>query len=77
VKPVTDRRAESLRWWLQPNTFQGALSMNCPNGHRDFIIGPEYNSTRTEAIMTCLHCGARFDAYAAVGVGAVRRAKAA
>ena len=46
--------------------------MFCPNGHNQFVIGPEYGSARSEAIMTCLQCGARFDAYATYG--ATRRA---
>ena len=41
--------------------------MFCPNGHLEFVIGPEYTGRRAAAIMTCLQCGARFDAYAASG----------
>ena len=41
--------------------------MFCPNGHLEFVIGPEYTSRRAAAIMTCLQCGTRFDAYATSG----------
>ncbi|MEO8540813.1 MAG: hypothetical protein ABI577_13820 [bacterium] len=41
--------------------------MFCPNGHHQFIIGPEYTVGRTAAIMTCLQCGSRFDAYQVYG----------
>ena len=51
--------------------------MFCPNGHRDFIIGPEYSNGRSAAVMTCLQCGTRFDAYALFGTSELRRAKAA
>lgn len=51
--------------------------MICPNGHTDFIIGPEYTTARAAAVMTCLHCGSRWDAYATAGAGQVRRPKAA
>ena len=50
--------------------------MFCPNGHSDFVIGPEYTPRRAAAIMTCLQCGARFDAYATAGANPtpIRRA---
>lgn len=51
--------------------------MFCPNGHKDFVIGPEYTSGRRAAIMTCLQCGIRFDAYASYGLTAPARTKAA
>ena len=51
--------------------------MFCPNGHTDFIIGPEYTTGRHAAIMTCLQCGSRFDAYASYGATRTQRAKAA
>ena len=41
--------------------------MFCPNGHHQFVIGPEYTPGRHAAIMTCLQCGSRFDAYATAG----------
>jgi hypothetical protein len=41
--------------------------MFCPNGHHQFVIGPEYVSGRNSALMTCLQCGDRFDAYAQYG----------
>lgn len=43
--------------------------MFCPNGHNQFVIGPEYVSGRAAALMTCLQCGSRFDAYAVYGDG--------
>lgn len=51
--------------------------MFCPNGHSAFVIGPEYSKNRSVALMTCLQCGARFDAYSFYGDGiktAVRKA---
>jgi hypothetical protein len=42
--------------------------MFCPNGHLEFVIGPEYTTGRGAAIMTCLQCGTRFDAYATAGL---------
>ncbi len=50
--------------------------MFCPNGHNQFIVGPEYLGARAEAIMTCLQCGNRFDAYTTFGITpkAVRKA---
>jgi hypothetical protein len=50
--------------------------MFCPNGHEKFVIGPEYTSNRREAVMTCLQCGNRFDAYTQYGVGAPARSAA-
>lgn len=47
--------------------FQETSAMFCPNGHNQFVIGPEYVSGRNAALMTCLQCGARFDAYAQYG----------
>ena len=41
--------------------------MFCPNGHSEFVFGPEYQSRRAAAVMTCLQCGTRFDAYAQYG----------
>ena len=41
--------------------------MYCPNGHEKFVIGPEYGAARSTALMTCLQCGVRFDAYALYG----------
>ena len=41
--------------------------MFCPNGHEKFVIGPEYSEGRSAALMTCLQCGSRFDAYAGYG----------
>ncbi len=51
--------------------------MFCPNGHKDFVIGPEYRGRRTAAIMTCLQCGARFDAYELYGHVPVKAVAAA
>lgn len=50
--------------------------MFCPNGHHQFVIGPEYVAGRAAAVMTCLQCGSRFDAYETYGSGArvVRKA---
>ena len=51
--------------------------MFCPNGHERFVIGPEYTSGRGTALMTCLQCGSRFDAYSQYGASiatAVRKA---
>ena len=50
--------------------------MFCPNGHHHFVIGPEYVAGRAEALMTCLQCGSRFDAYTQFGAfaKALRRA---
>ena len=42
--------------------------MFCPNGHEKFVIGPEYEGGRRAAVMTCLQCGARFDAYEQYGL---------
>lgn len=41
--------------------------MFCPNGHQEFVIGPEYANNRSVALMTCLQCGTRFDAYTFYG----------
>lgn len=43
--------------------------MFCPNGHGKFVIGPEYIAGRSVALMTCLQCGSRFDAYTSYGSG--------
>lgn len=51
--------------------------MFCPNCQSDFIIGPEYTTSRAAALMTCLQCATRWDAYAISGAGAARRSKAA
>ena len=51
--------------------------MFCPNGHEKFIIGPEYGPARSAALMTCLQCGARFDAYASYGSGTRNAARKA
>jgi|GEM_PF-6142928 len=51
--------------------------MLCPNGHLEFVIGPEYARGRSAAVMTCLQCGARFDAYAAAGASPKAARKAA
>lgn len=51
--------------------------MFCPNGHNQFVVGPEYVGSRAAAMMTCLQCGARFDAYAAYGVAPKAARKAA
>lgn len=51
--------------------------MFCPNGHNQFVIGPEYGAARSAAIMTCLQCGERFDAYAVYGLAQKRVRKAA
>jgi len=48
--------------------------MFCPNGHIEFVIGPEYTGNRSAAVMTCLQCGSRFDAYEVAGT--VRRSTA-
>jgi hypothetical protein len=46
--------------------------MFCPNGHEKFVIGPEYAVGRIAALMTCLQCGSRFDAYATYGSPAAK-----
>jgi hypothetical protein len=51
--------------------------MFCPNGHIEFVIGPEYAAGRASALMTCLQCGTRFDAYAAFGTSRKAARKAA
>lgn len=51
--------------------------MFCPNGHNEFVIGPEYVGKRAAALMTCLQCGERFDAYSAYGTTPVAVRKAA
>ena len=50
--------------------------MFCPNGHHHFVIGPEYVAGRAEALMTCLQCGSRFDAYTQFGAFAKARRRA-
>lgn len=42
--------------------------MFCPNGHLEFVIGPEHQGGRAAAVMTCLQCGVRFDAYGHYGL---------
>ena len=51
--------------------------MFCPNGHEKFVIGPEYSEGRSAALMTCLQCGSRFDAYASYGVSVAKVARKA
>ncbi len=51
--------------------------MFCPNGHDKFVIGPEYLPGRVAAVMTCLQCGERFDAYAVYGLPIRREARIA
>lgn len=51
--------------------------MFCPNGHSEFVIGPEYGARRSTALMTCLQCGTRFDAYEAYGLQPKAARKAA
>jgi len=51
--------------------------MFCPNGHHEFVIGPEYIGGRSAALMTCLQCGSRFDAYSAYGTPVKGARKAA
>lgn len=63
--------------WPGPVSGTRRKQMFCPNGHKDFVIGPEYTSGRRAAIMTCLQCGIRFDAYASYGLTAPARTKAA
>lgn len=51
--------------------------MFCPNGHDKFVIGPEYIGRRLVAIMTCLRCGSRFDAFAHYGTVSAKSGRGA